>query len=144
MADQGAAPQTGELPETGNELRDDDGDLISSGKHLRVLHQGGYVCDTCTNVLGLNVRWDHAIKRDDHAPVPSSGVDEDKLAERAAKSVRSAVEAVVRGVLSDAVTATRVTEELEEAGLLASSLNQAKIEAYIKKLNGKGQHARKY
>lgn len=82
VAAQGAAPQTEALPETGNEIRDEDGDLISSGKHLRVLHQGGYVCDTCTNVLGINVRWDHAVKRNDHAPVlPSSGVDEDKLAE---------------------------------------------------------------
>lgn len=65
-----------------NEPTDAVGDLISSGKHLRILQQGMYVCDTCTNSLGLNVRWDHAIKRDDHTPVlPSSGVDEDKLAE---------------------------------------------------------------
>lgn len=65
-------------------------------------------------------------------------------AERATRSVRSAVETVVREVVPDAAIAARVTEELEEAGLLASSLNQAKVEAYIKKLNGKGQHARKY
>lgn len=79
------------------------------------------------------------------APVlPSSGVDEGRLAEGATRSVRSAVEVVVREVVPDAVVAARVVEELEEAGLLASSLNQAKIEAYIKKLNGKGQHAGKY
>lgn len=80
----------------------------------------------------------------DLATLQSMNARAAREAERATRSVRSAVEAVVRGVLPDAVTATRVTEELEEAGLLASSLNQAKIEAYIKKLNGKGQHARKY
>lgn len=58
-------PEVG-LPETGDELRDSDGDIITSGEHRRVLHDGGYVCDTCVNVLGLNVRWDHAVRRDDH------------------------------------------------------------------------------
>ncbi|WP_065962414.1 hypothetical protein [Curtobacterium sp. UCD-KPL2560] len=41
----------------------------SSGEHRRVrLGQGDDlpVCDTCINVLGLNVRWDHAILRPDH------------------------------------------------------------------------------
>lgn len=76
-----AEPQAEALPETGNELRDEDGDLISSGKHLRVLHQGGYVCDTCVNVLGINVRWDRADRMEGHPVLPSSGVDEDKLAE---------------------------------------------------------------
>lgn len=43
----------------------------SSGEHRRVrLGEGDHlpVCDTCTNVLGLNVRWDHAILRPDHDP----------------------------------------------------------------------------
>lgn len=75
------APQAEVLPETGNELRDEDGDLISSGKHLRVLHQGGYVCDTCVNILGINVRWDRADRMEGHPVLPSSDVDEDKLAE---------------------------------------------------------------
>lgn len=66
------------------------------------------------------------------------------VAERATRSVRSAVEAVVGEAMPDATIAAGVAEELEEAGLLASSLNQDKIEAHIKKLNGKGQHARKY
>lgn len=43
----------------------------SSGKHRRVrLSEGDDlpVCDTCTNVLGLNVRWDHAVLRPGHDP----------------------------------------------------------------------------
>lgn len=49
-------------------LRDDEGDMISSGEHRKIDMDGrGFlVCDTCTNVLGLNVRWDHAIKRPEH------------------------------------------------------------------------------
>ena len=66
------APQAGALPETGNELRDEDGDLISSGKHLRILQQGMYVCDTCVNILGINVRWDRAGRMEGH-PLPVEG-----------------------------------------------------------------------
>lgn len=80
----------------------------------------------------------------DLATLQSVNARATREAERAAGSVRSAVEAVVREVVPDAAVAARVAEELEEAGLLASSLGQAKIEAYIKKLNGKGQHAKKY
>lgn len=49
-------------------MRDADGDMISSGEHRKVSMGGDsfFVCDTCTNVLGLNVRWDHASKREDH------------------------------------------------------------------------------
>ena len=53
-------PEEEELPETGLEMRDSDGDLIVSGEHRKVLHQGMYVCDSCVNDLGLNVRWDRA------------------------------------------------------------------------------------
>lgn len=34
--------------------------MTSSGEHLKVFHNGSEVCDTCINVLGLNVRWDPA------------------------------------------------------------------------------------
>ena len=49
-------------------MRDADGDMISSGEHRKISMSGDsfFVCDTCTNVLGLNVRWDHASKREDH------------------------------------------------------------------------------
>lgn len=45
---------------------DADGDYVSSGQHRQVTHQGSVVCDTCINVLGINVRWDHAILRPEH------------------------------------------------------------------------------
>lgn len=32
----------------------------STGEHKRVTHDGGEVCDTCINILGLNIRWDQA------------------------------------------------------------------------------------
>lgn len=32
----------------------------STGRHERVRHQGSWVCDTCVNVLGINIRWDQA------------------------------------------------------------------------------------
>lgn len=38
----------------------------SSGEHRRVIRHVGDdlpICDTCINVLGLNVRWDHAVLR---------------------------------------------------------------------------------
>ncbi|MDF2895751.1 MAG: hypothetical protein K0Q46_2537 [Rhodococcus erythropolis] len=44
----------------------------SSGQHRKVLLQAGDdlpVCDTCVNILGLNVRWDHAVQR--HALMPN-------------------------------------------------------------------------
>lgn len=58
----------GEKPAEDEPLRDADGDMISSGEHRKISMSGDsfFVCDTCTNVLGLNVRWDHAIKREDH------------------------------------------------------------------------------
>lgn len=65
-------PEALELPETGLEVRDGDGDLISTGEHRRVLHQGGYVCDTCVNILGINVRWDRADRMEGH-PLPVEG-----------------------------------------------------------------------
>lgn len=55
-----------DLEETGNELRDAEGNLISSGEHRKVLHNGNYLCDTCVNCLGLNVRWDLADRMPDH------------------------------------------------------------------------------
>lgn len=61
-----------ELPETGLEVRDGDGDLIVSGEHRKVLHQGMYVCDSCVNDLGLNVRWDRAGFMEGH-PLPVEG-----------------------------------------------------------------------
>ena len=48
-------------------------DRYSTGKHVKVMHQGGYVCDTCVNILGINIRWDHAIKR--HALTDEGGTD---------------------------------------------------------------------
>ncbi len=66
-----AAPEP-ELPETGLEVRDGDGDLIVSGEHRKVLHQGMYVCDSCVNDLGLNVRWDRAGFMEGH-PLPVEG-----------------------------------------------------------------------
>lgn len=65
-------PEALELPETGLEVRDGDGDLITTGEHRRVLHQGGYVCDTCVNILGINVRWDRADRMEGH-PLPAEG-----------------------------------------------------------------------
>ncbi len=65
-------PEALELPETGLEVRDGDGDLITTGEHRRVLHQGGYVCDTCVNILGINVRWDRADRMEGH-PLPVEG-----------------------------------------------------------------------
>ncbi len=65
-------PEVAELPETGLEVRDGDGDLIMSGKHRKVLHQGMYVCDSCVNDLGLNVRWDRAGFMEGH-PLPVEG-----------------------------------------------------------------------
>ena len=65
-------------------------------------------------------------------------------AERKAKNVRAAAEAVVHEILADAQVAAKVAEDLELAGLLAISLDQPKIEAYIEKLNREGQHARKH
>ena len=65
-------PEVLELPETGLEVRDGDGDLITTGEHRRVLHQGGYVCDTCVNILGINVRWDRAGRMEGH-PLPVEG-----------------------------------------------------------------------
>ena len=65
-------PEVAELPETGLEVRDGDGDLVVSGEHRRVLHQGGYVCDTCVNILGINVRWDRADRMEGH-PLPVGG-----------------------------------------------------------------------
>lgn len=59
-------PEVAELPETGLEVRDGDGDLVMSGEHRKVLHQGGYVCDTCVNILGINVRWDRADRMEGH------------------------------------------------------------------------------
>lgn len=43
-------------------LRDEDGDPISSGEHRKISMNGDdfYVCDTCTNILGLNIRWDQS------------------------------------------------------------------------------------
>lgn len=43
-------------------LLDADGDAISSGEHRRVVMPDSDlpVCDTCTNVLGLNIRWDQS------------------------------------------------------------------------------------
>ena len=32
----------------------------STGRHERVRRQGSWVCDTCVNVLGINIRWDQA------------------------------------------------------------------------------------
>ena len=49
-------------------------DHYSTGKHVKVMHQGGYVCDTCINVLGINIRWDHATKR--HAVTAEGGADD--------------------------------------------------------------------
>ena len=46
--------------EAATEVEPPQEDRYSSGQHLRVVHQGRPVCDTCTNVLGLNVRWDQA------------------------------------------------------------------------------------
>lgn len=80
----------------------------------------------------------------DLATLQSMNARATREAERATRSVRSAAEAVAMEVMPDAAIAASVVEELGEAGLLANSLNQAKIEAYIKKLNGKGQHARKH
>jgi len=37
-----------------------EGDKYSSGEHRKVMHQRSYVCDTCINVLGINIRWDQA------------------------------------------------------------------------------------
>ena len=51
------------------EILDEDGNLIPSGKHLRIFHQGRYVCDTCTNLLGQNVSWDRASFMEGH-PLP--------------------------------------------------------------------------
>lgn len=65
-------PEVAELPETGLEVRDGDGDLVMSGEHRKVLHQGGYVCDTCVNILGINVRWDRAGLMEGH-PLPVEG-----------------------------------------------------------------------
>lgn len=65
-------PEVAELPETGLEVRDGDGDLIMSGEHRKVLHQGGYVCDTCVNILGINVCWGRADRMEKH-PLPVEG-----------------------------------------------------------------------
>jgi len=46
--------------EAATEVEPPQEDHYSSGQHLKVVHQGSPVCDTCTNVLGLNIRWDQA------------------------------------------------------------------------------------
>lgn len=43
---------------TGNEQWDEYSNLVSSGQHLCILQGDMYVCDTCVNALGFNVRWD--------------------------------------------------------------------------------------
>jgi hypothetical protein len=35
-------------------------DVLSSGKHDRIVRYGFDVCDTCINSLGLNIRWEQA------------------------------------------------------------------------------------
>jgi len=37
-----------------------DEDTFSTGKHQRLNHSGSFVCDTCINVLNINIRWDQA------------------------------------------------------------------------------------
>ena len=76
-------------------LRDADGDMISSGAHRKISMSGDgfFVCDTCTNVLGLNVRWDHASKREDHQaavePLPIKPAEDEReaLVERIAGTI---------------------------------------------------------
>ena len=67
-------------------MRDADGDMISSGEHRKISMSGDsfFVCDTCTNVLGLNVRWDHASKREDHQAAVESPPDKPAEDEREA------------------------------------------------------------
>jgi len=67
-------------------MRDADGDMISSGEHRKISMSGDsfFVCDTCTNVLGLNVRWDHASKREDHQAAVESLPDKPAEDEREA------------------------------------------------------------
>ena len=66
------------------------------------------------------------------------------VAERRAKSVHAAAEAVIHGIVTDAQVAARVANDLESAGLLASSLDLPKIEVYIEKLNREGRNAKKH
>ena len=36
------------------------GEIFPTGKHQRLNHSGSFVCDTCINVLNINIRWDQA------------------------------------------------------------------------------------
>lgn len=75
-----------ETREAAEPMRDADGDMISSGEHRKISMSGDsfFVCDTCTNVLGLNVRWDHASKREDHQaavePLPVKPAEDEREA----------------------------------------------------------------
>ena len=75
-----------EAQEAAEPLRDADGDMTSSGEHRKISMSGDsfFVCDTCTNVLGLNVRWDHASKREDHQAAVESLPDKPAEDEREA------------------------------------------------------------
>lgn len=44
----------------------------SSGLHLPVIHQRSMVCDTCTNTLGINIRWDQAPCRRERTSAPKT------------------------------------------------------------------------
>lgn len=80
------ATEPPEAQEAAEPMRDADGDMISSGEHRKISMSGDsfFVCDTCTNVLGLNVRWDHASKREDHQAAVESLPDEPTEDEREA------------------------------------------------------------
>ena len=82
------ATEPPEAQEAAEPMRDADGDMISSGEHRKVSMSGDSffvcVCDTCTNVLGLNVRWDHASKREDHQAAVESLLDRPAEDEREA------------------------------------------------------------
>lgn len=92
-------PETREAVEP---MRDADGDMISSGEHRKISMSGDgfFVCDTCTNVLGLNVRWDHASKREDHQaavePLPPKPAEDEREALRFTPELRADLVAFAR------------------------------------------------
>ena len=136
-------------------MRDADGDMISSGEHRKISMSGDsfFVCDTCTNVLGLNVRWDHASKREDHQaaveslPVEPAEDEREALVNvirlffqnwRAIGKVPPALEVSIdslEGAVDDLI-------ELGEPRPITDEMVKAAAREYHERGNGEGSFAR--